>query len=460
MQKAFYFIIVLTLLAGCSSDELDSDRYSGLTYCAYTESDDVILNPERGFTIGRNWYSPQDPLITQDYITLQRKIGRTLLYTGYYLTDYMESDIPQAYLDMIDANMRALRAGGMKCILRFAYKTDMYETGHPWDASPQWVHRHIQQLKPILQRNGDVIFVLQAGFIGVWGEWAFTDHFVSNPKTPEEHKLRKEVMVALLDAMPKDRQIAVRTPMFKRKMFLESYSDSLTIETAYSGSDLSRICGHNDCFGADASDMGTFLEKGTRDFWKKETRYVLMGGETCQVSKFCECDVSIKDMEEYHWTYLSGTYHGQVLKRWRTDGCYSEVDRRLGYRLSLKGVHHSVNPVAGKDFRIVIELQNTGFAAPMNPRGVELVFQDGNSKKTVYRLDDVIDPRYWFAGEEFFIDRTVTLPEDATGDCIMYLNLPDCSHSLRNKPFFSIRLANDNVWDEKTGYNKVAEFKL
>lgn len=461
MRRLLHILCLAALLSGCApegdpADENMSKEYPGLAHKTFTVTKHAFPNPERGLYAGYNFYKPEDRL-TPQYITQQRVRGITIIYTGYYLTDFMESDISQEYLDMIDANMQTLRETGAKCLLRFAYKTDMYETGHPWDASPEWVHRHIEQLKPVLQRNSDVVLCLQAGFVGVWGEWAYTDHFVQAPKTPEEYALRKEVMLALLDALPKTRQIAVRTPMFKRKMFLESYADTLTLETAYSGSDLSRICAHNDCFGADASDMGTFTEKGTREFWKKETRYVMMGGETCVMSSFCECGQSLKDMEDYHWTYLSGP--AKISDRWEADGCYDEILRRLGYRLFITDVHHTVDPEAGKAFRLVIEMRNRGFAAPMNPRDVELILVDGNGKKTVYELDDV-DPRYWFAGEDMTLDREVTLPKDAAGRCSMYLNLPDPEPALHDHPWFSIRLANAGIWEDKTGYNRILEFDL
>ena len=95
----------------------------------------------------------------------------------------------------------------------------------------------------------------------------------------------------------------------------------------------------------------------------------------------------------------------------------------------------------------------------MNPRDVELVFVDGEGKRSVTHLRSV-DPRYWFAGETITIDREIVIPEDAAGDCAIYLNLPDPEFSLRNNPLFSIRLANDGVWEEKTGYNKLIELKL
>ena len=450
----------MSVLVGCSPEGLDyevSTRYPGLAHQGFKESKKAFANPERGFDAGRNWMSASDAVLSKPFLNAQRVQKRTVLYTGYYLTDFMKSDISQEFLDLIDANMRALREGGVKCVLRFAYKTDMYETGHPWDTTPEWVHRHIEQLKPVLQRNSDVILLLQAGFIGVWGEWGYTDGFLYNPKTPEDFVTRREVVLALLDALPTTRQVAVRTGRYKMNMFLDSYADSVTIETAYNGSDLSRICGHNDCFGADASDMGTFTKNAEREFWKKESRYLMMGGETCQISEYCLCDRSVKDCEDYHWTYMSGP--ANISNRWKEHGCYDEIEKRLGYRITLTDLHYTPEAVPGKNYRLILELKNTGFAAPMNPRDVELVFVDGNGKKTISQLKRV-DPRYWFAGETITIDREIKIPEDAAGDCAIYLNLPDPEFSLRNNPLFSIRLANDDVWDEKTGYNRLIELKL
>lgn len=42
----------------------------------------------------------------------------------------------------------------------------------------------------------------------------------------------------------------------------------------------------------------------------------------------------------------------------------------------------------------------------------------------------------------------------------LYLNLPDPCENLRNNPKFSIRLANEGVWDENTGYNRLYTFSL
>lgn len=437
---------------------VDLDQIEGMTHLAFTESEKDFANPERGFYFAR---SASYPVTASAVKEARTSANVTIFHIGYLIKDYIESDIAGDFLQRIRDDMQILKDNGAKCILRFSYSDDYNEEdkNQKHDATPEWVVKHIQQLKSILQDYGDVIMCFQAGFVGVWGEWYYTNNFVFNPQTPEDHSLRKAVVDAMLDALPADRSVALRTPMFKRMMYAESYADTLTVATAYNGSDRARIGCFNDCFGASSSDSGTFSGDETREYWKKETRYVLMGGETCGVSDYCTCTASLKDMEDYHWTYLNNDYHKEVIAGWESGGCIDEIKHRLGYRLSLTDVYHSSEMVAGQEFNIAFKIKNTGFAAPMNGRAVELVLVDGNGEKTVWKCDD-IDPRYWFAGEAATIDKTLTIPEDAEGECTLYLNLPDPKQTLHDNPLFSIRLANDDIWEESEGYNRLLEITL
>lgn len=445
---------------GFNYDEnMPEPSYEGLEHISYTESDEIFANPERGFYKHYDFtYAGTSPL-SASTLKADRINGITLCYTGHYLTEFLKSDISEEFLNLVRTNMQALREGGAKCILRFAYCRDASDDKKSkWDASPEFVQRHIKTLKPLIQEYSDVILCWQAGFVGVWGEWYYTNNFVFNPDTPEEHILRRGVIDAMLDALPEDRTVGLRTPMFKKHMYSGSYTDTLTYKTAYSGSDLSRICCFNDCFGASSDDVGTFSGSETRKYWEGDSRYVLMGGETCGVSDYCTCKNSLKDMEDYHWTYLNSGYNGSVLSRWETDGCMDEVKRRLGYRLSMADAYYST-PATGAEMQVALRIKNSGFAAPMNPRGVELILVDGNGIKTVYELKD-IDPRFWFANKTSVINETIQIPAEATGNCTLYLNLPDPKATLHDNPDFSIRLANADVWNADTGYNKVLEFTL
>ena len=424
--------------------------WTGVKY-EFEESTDVIANPERGFMRYQDFKSGTAALKASS-VKANRAEGYTLMYTGYYLTDFMNGDISEAYLKKIQDTMDALREGGAKCVIRFAYKESDSEKNKPWDPTEAVVMRHIEQLKPILQKNADVIYVLQAGFVGVWGEWYYTTNFNFQPSSSNDYLPRKRVAEALLDALPKSRQVELRTPQFKMRMYNLSVKDTLTAATAHDGSDLSRLAGHNDCFGAAADDWGTFdNETKDREFWKAETRYTIMGGETCNPSEYCTCAASTKDMVDYHWSYLNLDYHGSVISGWKKSGCFDEIVRRLGYRLVLDSVERKEEVEAGKDLDIAINFHNDGYAAPMNPRLVELVFIGADGEKTVFPVAS--DPRKWHPGAHTVLT-SVNLPSDKG---TLYLNLKD--PLLPDNPLYSIAMANKGVFDKNTGYNKLFELQ-
>lgn len=426
----------------------------GMDLVKYDTHSKRITNPERGLYTQKSYHSVGDGSLTSSAVKAARTAGRSLFLTLFYLTDYIESDIEQAYLDNMQATFDNLRTGGAKAIVRFAYKNNEADSNKPWDASQEQVARHIEQVAPILMRNADVIYTVQAGFIGVWGEWYYTSYFHYPISTAEHYADRRKVVDALLNALPKDRQVELRTPAFKMKMYNVGLADTLTVATAHNGSDLARLAGHNDCFLASSSDTGTFDSsrgKGDWLFWDAETRYTIMGGETCGTSKYSACENSIQRMEEQHWSYMNIGYHQGVISGWQTNGCFTEIENRLGYRLALTHAYYTSEPTVGGNFRVVLNIANNGFAAPMNPRGVELVLV-GNNTKEVFKLDS--DPRFWFEKSVATIDTTITLPSSlAAGSYKLYLNLPDGYESLAGDPKYSIQLANPNVWDDKTGYN-------
>lgn len=420
----------------------DPDPSLSGTRTVYVESMANILNPERGLYGGGGDIRSASSPVTADKARAVRTSGKSLMYVGFYLTKYMDGDIAQDYLDMVQQSLDAMREGGVKCVLRFAYQNSQSAT--PWDPPVDVVLRHVEQLKPILQQNEDVIFVLQAGFIGVWGEWYYTANFNSMSN-------RRLLTDALLDALPESRQVALRTPDFTMMMYKYSVADTLTSTTAHDGSVHSRLAGHNDCFGASSNDSGTFDTDKHRQFWKADSRYTIMGGETCKVSDYCQCDRSLQDVQDYHWTYLNSGYNTDVLNRWKTAGCYDEIVRRLGYRLVLLDTYRTEQPKAGERFDLALRIQNRGFAAPQNPRDAKLVFVDAAGNKTEFPLGE--DPRTWHSGLHV-IQTHFTLPAEKG---TLYLLLSD--PLLPERPEYSIALANEGIFDAATGYNKLFELR-
>ena len=117
----------------------------------YTESTTPLVNPERGFYGGAvDIKSASDPVKVSAAKALRAK-GMTLMYVGFYLTDFMNGDISQAYLDMIQTSFDALREAGIKCVLRFAYQNS--ESAKPWDPAEKVVLRHVNQLRSLLEKT-------------------------------------------------------------------------------------------------------------------------------------------------------------------------------------------------------------------------------------------------------------------------------------------------------------------
>lgn len=106
-----------------------------------------------------------------------------------------------------------------------------------------------------------------------------------------------------------------------------------------------------------------------------------------------------------------------------------------------------------------MEIRNDGFASVMNPRDAEFVLTDKNGS-VVKTFQVESDPRFWMPGTTTTIDRTIDLPEGLSGEYTISLNLPDPCENLRSNPLFSIQLANKDIWDESTGFNKLYTIKL
>ncbi|MET0426817.1 MAG: DUF4874 domain-containing protein, partial [Actinoplanes sp.] len=197
----------------------------------YAASPADIANPGRGFF----QYTETHLTAAGDgWAPLAVTGGRSLVFRIFYLEKYQSVDtITPADLALIRADFTAARKAGVKLVVRFAYTSTSDA-----DAPKARVLRHIAQLGPILTANADILTAVQAGFIGRWGEWYYTQNF-----TDPDGAARKEVLQALVAATAPSTPIQVRTPQIKRRLLPA----------------VARIGVHNDCFLAGADDYGTFV---------------------------------------------------------------------------------------------------------------------------------------------------------------------------------------------------------
>jgi hypothetical protein len=417
-------------------------------------------------------------------------VKSSLIYRDYTLDSFLNGPISKTFLDELQKDFNTVRAAGLKMILRFAYtntaKTgdcrDQYKICPPYgDAQPKIVFNHIEQLKPLLQKNSDVIAVMQEGFIGIWGENYFTDYFgdasTNGVGAIEDSSwlLRNELLKHLLDALPKDRMVQVRTPQIKQKFVYGPSapvnSSPLQLADAFNKEDKARIAFHNDCFLSGPDDYGTYYNYGSssqtrgpaneilRQYIEADTKFTAVGGETCDDSYSPQNDCepaghAETEMKEMHYSFLNAFYNTDVDNDWDSAGCMNSIKLRLGYRLSLKDASFPKKITTGRSSKISFDIENAGYASPFNPRPAFLVLRNVQTRhEEMIPLN--MNVQFLFTGSHK-INEVITIDKNVpAGSYNLFLFLPDASSNLRFRPEYSLRLANTGTWENETGYNNL-----
>ncbi len=417
------------------------------TQVTYKEDTGNILNPGRGFfhfvsTINYN-----------DLLTY-RKEGISLVYINYPLDRYKNSLISASFLHGLEQDFATLRKAGMKAVIRFSY-TDK-DTSPYGDARPAIVLKHIQQLKPILRANSDVILVLQAGFIGAWGEWYYTDYYSESPGviSAKNWADRRQMVDSLLAALPANRMVQVRTPEYKIKLLNLNAYTPITPKQAYGELPIARIAHHNDCFVSGPFDEGTYTDSTVqKPYLAEDTRFTIMGGETCNKCAQSVCSNALEELRRFHWTFLNLDYNPSIISEWKDEGCFPEVWQKLGYRFRLLDADIQNQSKPGGEVNLKLKLLNDGWANPSNPKKVEIILKNKNNEKQYY-VSPEGDLRLWPIHDTIQLNVKAGLPENmAAGDYDFYLNICDSDTRLTNRLEYSIRLANTDLWDSVSGYN-------
>jgi hypothetical protein len=386
---------------------------------------------------------------------------QTLVMLMYYLYNYRSTDLSDALLQGFDEDMQILRDKGFKCVLRFAY-----DWSSKRDANLEHVKMHIAKLKPHLAKNADVIYVLETGFVGQWGEWYYSNNYGNESQHLNEN--RRAVLTAMLDACPADRFLLVRYPMIKGE-YLGAMNNpdtqALTAEEAFTGTTRARIGHHNDAFLNEWGNDGTYLgwdgnksdAPAVRQYIADETLYVPNGGETNVESNTLAQQVyadATTEMSLYHWSFCGSTYAEQVTNRWRSSGIFDELDRKMGYRYELVSADLPTEVQTGGTAAIGLTVKNVGYAPLYNTRPVKIVLKNGQSS---FSIPLAADPRRWLPnGVTTTINETITLLADIpAGTYGMYLHMPDAYASLAADPRYAVRFANVGTWDAETGMNSL-----
>ena len=466
----------------------------------YKESADDFPNPERGFYHPMSANAGKYELLNEERLKNLRNpqkvkgatyaVVSTLVLREIMLDKFVHAPISTEVLENLKKDFGIARNAGVKLILRFRYIASVHGGDCPdlekicppyGDAPKEIILEHIAQLKPILRDNADVISTIQMGFIGIWGENYYTDYFGDASMNgigrvmDSSWRDRNEVLKALLDAVPEDRMIQVRTPQIKQRYVYGVNAlvtePPLKTNEAFTGTDKSRIGFHNDCFLASVDDYGTYYDYGNsssprkaanevlRNYFSRDSKFVVVGGETCDdaFSPQNDCEPvgrAEKEFRDMHYSYLNTSYNNTVNNDWETGGCMDNIKRKLGYRFVLRAGDFPEKVRAGNKLNVHLKIENIGYASPYNPRPVQLLLRRAGDGK-IYKFNFKTDIRYWFTGI-IDLNGVFILPaEILPGKYELLLNLPDKYASLADRSEYSIRLANENSWESSTGYNSL-----
>ncbi len=529
ISRCCIFLTTLLCLAVFSSIAAGDDALKTVQFHGLRSTDPGgrtgLRNPERGWRIetliaeprGANAWGPASHVATKVrpgyddgwWISDAKKFepfGLTLTQSYCYLTDFAARPISKQKLELLQKSLDEHRRHGLKALLRFAYEKHCPDdkTG----PKPDWILRHMDQLAPIIRRNADVIYVLQAGFIGAWGEWHSATHIEH-----EDFKTRAAVVKKLLEILPENRCTQVRVPRYKRLVLSQPVMDAfqrLDSKNAHDGSPAARIGFHNDGFLAGQSDGGTwpqaplygkpgnpefdymteespFVPVDGELFWADQAwdgkaagkkgvdglnaalrfrlhhyssfslahSYAAREGKAFSMDRWAATPIDAAKLREAKMPISDGYFHdafGKPVSRTR----FEYIQDHLGYRLELQQARFPKTLKPGGKLDVEIALINRGFSTLHNPRPVLLVLIDSNDKVIELPVAGA-DPRRWQPYEPGDADykplvHTIryneTLPPSAgPGPYRLGLWLPDADERLRLDPRYAIHTANrDTLW--------------
>jgi len=498
-----------------------------------------LLNPERGWRNGTSVFAePTGKKIGRPAYHLRGKTfteysdqwwildaqhykpyGLTLIQTYIYLDEFNDQPISEEKLTILQNSFDNLRKHGLKALLRFAYEKNMNRTGGP---TVQQILEHLDQLTPLFRKNADVIYVLEATFIGAWGEWHASTNYIE-----EDHKALAAIISKELEALPVGRMIQVRIPKYKRWVLSQSILGGFQMvnaQNAFSGIPASRIGFENDGFFAGVSDGGTWPEppfyrnpgNPAFDYMTRESAYVPVDGELYWSDQGIKGEGGIDDglqaairMRLHHYSTFSleHSYSGSegkllTIDRWMqtpitlnqvqhvklpvSDGYFQNsfgetiprtqfeyITDHLGYRIELQNAQFPNKVLNNESFYVKVELINRGFATLINPRSVYFVLIN-TSGELVLKQKMEANPQTWqpFEPEDLdykplthSIKGNVPLKKINSGEYMLGLWMPDADESIQLDSRYAVRVANnDSPWwttaDGKFGVNILGAVKI
>lgn len=458
---------------------------SGVVLCAMVALAGLV-NPERGFRFEQKVGLEEGEKQSKSNLSAWKfkecaEDGVTVAQAYCYLNKYCDAPIPQAKLDALQADFDRARKEGVKFLLRFAYETDMSRKKGP---TLQRILSHIIELRGIVKRNADVVYALQIGWVGAWGEF----HSSASGIEFDREASAKVVKYTMDYMLPENRSTMLRTMQLREDMLAEL------------GIGGERIGLFNDATLADFFDAGTFMgdrNKLMKMAWDEilGTKFSIPGNPqfdlVCKLGAQLPVDgelfwngnvdvahqngiAALIRLRRHHYTTLS-LVHGN--SRFDMNAGLGPIDQWqktpvTGELLASYGIPYDSAYFAGVSFRTAYEyirdhlgyrlvakdcrrdggkvrltLHNHGFAAPVNSRPAYFAVIAADGKVT--EIPTGFDCRKLLPEQDALIEASVPALRDGER---LALWLPDESESIRKCPAYAISLAGGATVETTGGY--------
>jgi hypothetical protein len=410
----------------------------------YQADNSVINNPEKGFfhytsTGSSGGYNLLSQATLEGYRTNE---NITVIQRQFFLRDFITGiPITSTYLTNMQTDFNRIRAAGAKVIVRFTYTSSSATVYQP---NKQKMLFHMKQLVNVLNVNKDVIVSIQLGFIGRYGEWYYTGSTEFGDGnftilTNTQWNNRKEIVDYALNNFPGEIPLQLRYIYAKQRMYGNTY--------------IGRIGFYNDSFLGTWGDSGTFIVSSSTavpsaadvTYWGNNTINNPVTGETNMTNApRTTCANAMLEMNTFNWSLINKDYFPAVITDWQTVGCFTTMQKSLGYNFRLNTANISASGL------LTVNIGNYGYANLFKVRRAIIVCKNiATNVNYSYVIDTNLIALTTTSRTMSMNLATLGLP---IGQYKILLNLPDPNTALATNPKYSIRCSNLNTWTAE-GFN-------
>lgn len=399
--------------------------------------------------------------------------------------------IPGATLTAYTASFAAARARGMKLIVRFVYGSSIS------DPAITLIESQAAQLAPILKANSDVIHVVQAGFIGAYGEWA--DSANGNDLKVNKRRVKDAVLAMVPTEIPVN-FTQLYPPMEDWFGSGQAPASPLAASEAFTASPKARSGFHGDCFLTGNGDSFTYTGPSqVQDFVITSSRalqrayaataseYVPWGGETCNnsqgagVQQRVQCDGSLvspaitdeigqtggilNEGPRYHLNYLNNSFAPNFVTEWQAsfnattrpaNPCYGTITNKMGYRFQFDSITHNATVTRGTTIVFDVAMRNVGWSRIFSQRRLHVIVKPLTGSDIDCASATQLRQLHSQSSNSETVRVSCAIPAGAaTGNATVFLQMPDDHASISATRAYMIQPANANngsqTWDNTLG---------